>query len=90
MPEYEQSYESNLRPKVETVNKPVKKQKSPDILGACWMRENDRGVEYLSIKLELNGETLNIKGFLNSEKNPNDNRPQYILYKSKNIKKELN
>jgi uncharacterized protein (DUF736 family) len=67
------------------------KQRPPDNLGAIWKKINDKGVEYLSLKIELdNGTIINAKAFLNSEKrDSNSQKPDYILYKSKNIKKEV-
>ncbi len=67
------------------------KQKSPDEVGCCWLKQNDRGLDYLSLKVEINGAEYNLKGFLNSAKaSESDSRPDFILYKSKNIKKEIN
>lgn len=62
-------------------------QKNPDEVGACWRKVNDRGIEYLSLKLEIDGQTFNLKGFLNSAKSDGDARPDFIIYKSKNINK---
>ncbi len=96
-PDYEyQQPESNLRPppiKKQEFRQP--KQRHPDSIGACWRKINDRGVEYLSLKLEsdkldLNSEFINVKCFLNSEKVDGDQKPDMICYLSKGIKKERN
>jgi uncharacterized protein (DUF736 family) len=83
MPDFEQS----------PVNKPQyqKSNRNPESVGACWIKQNGNGIDYLSMKIELkNGEVLNIKGFLNSEKVTGDAKPEYILYPSKGIVKERN
>ena len=86
MPDYE--YEqptSNLRPQI-TKNQEFRqpKQKSPDEVGAVWIKTSDKGVEYLSIKLEEDGEVRFLKAFLFSGKShKDDNKPTYILYKSR-------
>ena len=65
-------------------------QNNKDTVGAVWVKKNDKGVNYLSIKFEIDGVVHNIKGFLNGEKLDGDTRPDYILFKSKNIRKEGN
>ena len=70
-----------------TNNKPFI-SKNPDSVGACWVRENKNGVEYLSMKIEVNGVELNFKGFLNAEKLESDNnKPKFLIFKSLNGKK---
>jgi len=94
MPQYEyEQPQSNLRPapvKKQEFRQP--KQRHPESKGAVWIKQNSAGVEYLSIKLELNeGEVINLKAFLNSDKrSPDDAKPTYILYESKGIIKERN
>lgn len=77
MPSYE-----NEQPKPQFV-------KNPDEVGACWEKFNDKNIEYLSLKVELDGKTYNLKGFLNGRAT-NENHPKFIIYLSKNIKKEVN
>ncbi len=61
------------------------KTKNPSEVGCIWKKFNQNNVEYLSIKLELDGNEYFLKAFLNGNKsndNPNDRRPNWILYKS--------
>ncbi len=90
-PDYEyQQTTSNLKPQSKQEFRQPK-QKSPDEVGCCWKKLNSNGLEYLSLKIEINGIEYNLKGFLNSGKaHESDSRPDFILYKSKNIKKEIN
>ncbi len=87
-PTFEDNEPSNLTPKPQKEFKQPR-QKSPDECGAVWLKYNGNNVEYLSMKLELDGEVYNIKAFLNSGKvDEQDSRPKWIAYKSKNILKE--
>lgn len=54
--------------------------------GAVWSRTNDKNVEYLAIKIDINGETHYFKGFLNSgwDEEQNAGRPKFILFESQN------
>lgn len=89
MPQYENEQPiSNLRPTYLS-SKPPFQQKSPDEIGACWSRFNDKGIEYLSIKIEIDGVPHNLKGFLNG-KATHENHPKFLIYKSKNINKHQN
>jgi hypothetical protein len=64
--------------------KPKHQAKSPDECGAVWLKYNGNKVEYLSMKIEIDGKTHNIKAFLNSAKrDDDDNRPKWIAFKSK-------
>ncbi len=93
-PDYEyQQPESNLRPppiiRKQEFRQP--KQKSPDEVGAIWIKTSSTGADYLSMKLNLDGKEYNIKGFLFSGKqNKDDRKPDYIAYHSKGINKERN
>ncbi len=87
MPNYEMDTQSNLRPVINTNKLP---EKNKDSIGACWIRENLNGVEYLSMKITIDGVVHNIKGFMNGEKMDGDHKPEYLLFKSKNIRKETN
>lgn len=95
-PEYEyQESQSNLRPMIKNQEFRQPKQRHPESIGACWKKINDRGIEYLSLKLEsdkinLESEFVNIKCFLNSEKVEGDQKPHLICYLSKGINKERN
>lgn len=63
-------------------------------VGCCWVRKGKNDINYLSIKLEINGKIHYLKGFLNARKtdSPDDeNKPTYIIYKSKdNRTNEIN
>src|SRR5260221_10301771 len=90
-PDYEyQQPESNLRPttpKKQEFRQP--KQRHPNSLGAVWLKTNNRGVEYLSMKITLDNKEYNLKCFKNSEKqSEEDSRPSYIIFESKGILKE--
>ncbi len=84
------TYENETGRAIAEQNNRHTKTKNPDECGAIWVKLNSNNVEYLSLKLELDGKTYNLKGFLNSAKSEGDNRPEYIAFKSKNIKKEIN
>lgn len=81
----EETYRSNLQPS-QVENKRII-NRHPESIGACWRKFNDKNIEYLSLKIEINGITHNLKCFLNSEKRDGDLKPDFICYKSKNIKK---
>jgi len=53
-----------------------------EVFGAAWIKKNDKGVEYLSIRLNDNVKGGNYKAFLNGAKEQGDNKPDYILYES--------
>lgn len=75
--------------------------KHPNSVGALWIRESETGSEYLSLKIEKSkiqellksdGDLINIKGFYNGSKNEGDDRPNFLLFPSKNksTHKEIN
>ena len=70
-------------------NKP-KYQKNPNEVGCAWEKFNDKNIEYLSIKLELDGKEYLLKGFLNSGFDPqiSPNRPKYLVFKSNCLNKK--
>ena len=56
--------------------------KNPNEIGACWVKISPKSnQEYLSIKLELDGQEYFLKGFLNG-KFQNERQPKYLLFKS--------
>jgi hypothetical protein len=54
--------------------------------GVVFTRVNDKGVEYLALKIEVDGKDLYFKGFLNSgwDEVVHKERPKFILFESEN------
>ena len=82
MPTFENSHSNN-----EQYKEQPNFRQNPDAIGACWKKRNDKGIEYLSMKIDIDGTTHNIKCFFNGDKVEGDKRPDFIVYKSKNIVK---
>lgn len=67
-----------------TNNKP-KYQKNENEIGCAFSKSNDKGAEYLSIKLTIDGEDIYLKGFLNGGWSEESNRPKWLIFKSNSI-----
>lgn len=78
----------NITKKYMTNENNNKYKRNNNEVGAVFVKENDNNVEYLAIKLNLDGEDIYLKAFLNSGYDPSDeqkkNRPKYLLFKSHN------
>lgn len=63
-----------------------KYKKNENEVGCAFLKYNDKNNEYLSIKLNLNGEDIYLKGFLNSGwSEENSNRPKFLIFKSNSL-----
>lgn len=52
--------------------------------GAVWVRTvKDKKEKWLSLEIEINGTKYNYVGFVNSFKQPGDNKPSYNLFEAK-------
>lgn len=51
-------------------------------VGALWNRQSSRGLDYLSGRLTINGETFEVVAYWNSHKQDGEKTPDLRLYKS--------
>ena len=73
-------------------NEQTRYKKNPNEVGVVFSKINDKGIEYLAIKLNLNGKDIYLKGFLNSgwDDTENSHRPKFLVFPSNNSSKKPN
>jgi uncharacterized protein (DUF736 family) len=53
-----------------------------DELGGLWLRTSSAGNKFMSGRLTLNGESVEVLVFKNNHKQPNERTPDYRVYRS--------
>jgi uncharacterized protein (DUF736 family) len=59
-------------------------------LGGLWLKTSQAGNKFMSGKLRLNGETIEVVVFKNTYKTAGDNTPDYRVYRSEPREQQQN
>lgn len=54
-----------------------------DELGGLWLKESQAGVKFMSGKITVDGQQIDVVLFKNTFKKPGENTPDYRLYRSR-------